>query len=311
MTKNIHKNDGERWGPKYVDKRKWPTYNPKLVKRGEYLLELSWVRSWPEELKEMNAGKVGMPYKFPKSLIKLQAVWHAKSIVFRMIEGVTRQLVSISALPAFNTYTNTCRRTNDLETTLQIPNGDALRLFCDGGSFQASEGGEYLREKYGKKNRKWVQIVFWGDPESKEPVSFEVNIVQDSEIESGKRQLQKLVKNGVKIEAAGGDGAFDEIDFWNWIGKHGIEPVIKPDKNARDDSASPARNRNVKERKKGHKKWSKKHGYGFRWPATEGILSAVKRIFGEHVSARSEKGMVQQVKIKFWAYQQMKRYGEA
>ena len=164
---------------------------------------------------------------------------------------------------------------------LQIPEGDTLRLFCDGGSFQVVEGGEYLREKYGKKNRKWVQIVFWGDPKSKEPVSFDVNIVQDSEIESGKRQLQELVDEGIIIEAAGGDGAFDEIDFWNWLDGKGIEPVIKPDKNARDDSDSPARNKNVKERnKKGHKKWSKKRGYGFRWPATEGILSAVKRIFG-------------------------------
>jgi hypothetical protein len=303
---------GKRWGAKFVDKRNWPAYNRQLIKRGEYLLELKWVKSWPKELKEMNTGKVGRPYEFPESLIKLQAVWHVKQISFRSIEGVTRQLFSLSALPAFNTYTNTCRRTNELETALQIPEGDTLRLFCDGGSFQVVEGGEYLREKYGKKNRKWVQIVFWGDPKSKEPVSFEVNIVQDSELESGKRQLQKLVDGGIDVEAAGGDGAFDEVDFWNWLDSNGIEPVIKPDRNARDDSDSPVRNRNVKERKKkGHKRWSKKHGYGFRWPATEGILSAVKRIFGEHVSARSEKGMVQQVKIKFWAYQRMKRYGEA
>ncbi len=311
MVKPKHK-PGERWGNKFIDKRNWPRYNRQLVKRGEYLLELKWVGSWSSELEAMNADKVGRPYKFPKSLIKLQAVWRAKQISLRMIEGVTRQLFSLSALPAFNTFSNTCRRVNDLETTLQIPEGDALRLFCDGGSFQVVEGGEYLREKYGKKNRKWVQIVFWGDPKTKEPVSFEVNIVQDSEIESGKRQLQQLVEDGVKVEAAGGDGAFDEIDFWNWLDGKGIEPVIKPDKNARDDSDSPARNRNVKERnRKGHKKWSKKHGYGFRWPATEGILSAVKVIFGEHINARSEKGMVQQVKIKFWAYQQMKRYGEA
>ena len=86
MVKPKHE-PGERWGRKFIDKRDWPTYNPQLVKRGEYLLELNWVTSWPKELKEMNAGKVGRPYKFPKSLITLQAVWHAKSIVFRMIEG--------------------------------------------------------------------------------------------------------------------------------------------------------------------------------------------------------------------------------
>lgn len=302
----------KRWGRKFIDKRDWPVYNEQLVKRGEFLLDLDWVKSWDKEVETKNKDKVGRPYRFPDSLIKLQAVWHAKSITFRMIEGVTRQLAALSAMPAYNDYSNACRRINNLETALQVPEGDSLRLFCDGGSFQVIEGGEYLREKYGKKNRKWVQIVFWGDPKSKEPVSFEVNIVQDSEIESGKRQLQELVDEGIPIVAAGGDGAFDEIDFWNWIDGNGVEPVIKPDKNARDDSASPARNKNVKERrKKGHKRWSKKHGYGFRWPATEGILSAIKRIFGEQVNARSERGMLQQVKIKFWAYQQLKKYGEA
>ena len=303
---------GKRWGPKFVDKRDWPAYNEQLVKRGEFLLDMDWVKNWGKELEKMNKKKVGRPYEFPESLIKLQAVWHAKSIDFRGIEGVTRQLVTLSALPAYNDYTNVCRRINSLDAAVTVPEGDNLRIFCDGGSFQVVEGGEYLREKYGKKNRKWVQIVFWGDPKSKEPVSVEVNVVQDSEIESGKRQIQGLVNEGVRIEAAGGDGAFDELDFWNWLDSNGIEPVIKPDKNARDDSDSQVRNKNVREReKKGHKRWSKKHGYGFRWPATEGILSAVKRIFGEHISARREKGMVQQVKIKFWAYQQLKKYGEA
>jgi len=51
--------------------------------------------------------------------------------------------------------------------------------------------------------------------------------------------------------------------------------------------------------------------YGYRWPATEGIFSAVKRIFGEQIHARSELGIIQEAKIKFWGYQKMKRYGEA
>ena len=309
---NLQKKLDKRWGKKYVDSRDWAVYNEQLVKRGEYLFDFDFVKNWDKELAVMNNHKVGRPYEFPDSLIKLQAVWHAKSIDLRGIEGATRRLVSISALPAFNDYTTSCRRINRLDISLELPQGDNLKIFCDGGGFQVIEGGEYLREKYGKKNRKWVQVVFWGDPKSKEPVSFEVNIVQDSEIESGKRQIEELVNKGLNIEAAGGDGGFDAIDFWNWLDDKEIIPLIKPDKNARDDTNSDIRNKNVKERnKKGHKKWSKKHGYGFRWPATEGILSAIKRIFGERINAKSEKGMIQQAKIKFWAYQKMKRFGEA
>ncbi len=120
-----------------------------------------------------------------------------------------------------------------------------------------------------------------------------------------------MLEQGADINSAGGDGAFDQIDFWNWLDGNGIMPIIKPDENARDDSLSDARNKHVKERmKNGHKKWSRKHGYGFRWPATEGVLSAVKRIFGEQIHAKSENGMLQEAKIKFWAYKKLKRYGE-
>lgn len=53
-------------------------------------------------------------------------------------------------------------------------------------------------------------------------------------------------------------------------------------------------------------------GYGFRWPATEGIIGATKRMFGEQIHARTEIGMLQGAGIKFWAYQMLKkRYGEA
>ena len=106
--------------------------------------------------------------------------------------------------------------------------------------------------------------------------------------------------------------AMDSILLWKWLEEQKIIPIIKPDKNAIDDSDSAIRNKNVKERnKKGYKKWSRKHKYGFWWPATEGIFSAVKRIFGEQLSSKSEIGVVQEAKIKFWAYQKLKRYGEA
>lgn len=302
----------KRWGKKFIDKRDWKVTNGQLVKRGEYLLDLDFVEKWDTELTEMNRGKVGAPFQYPHSLIQLQAVWHAKHLPYRMIEGITVKLVKMSQLPAANDYSTIDRRVNALALTLIIPAGNNLRLFTDGTSFQVVEGGEYLREKYGKKNRRWVQIVLWGDAESKEPVSFSVNIVQESELASAKKQLEQLVEQGVDIAAAGGDGAFDEIDLWNWLESHHIEPVIKPDKNALEEGRSRLRNIAVKYRKRhGYKRWREKTGYGDRWPATEGIVSAVKRIFGEQLHARSEKGLMQEAGIKFWAYQRLKRYGEA
>lgn len=302
----------KRWGDTYIDRRNWRVTNEQLVKRGEYLLDTDFVSNWEEELHQMNLGKRGAPYLFPNSLIELQAVWHAKKIPFRMVEGITRKLAAIGKVPDYNDYSTVNRRVNQLACQLTLPNSEHLTLFSDGTGLQVVDSGEYLREKYGKKNRRWVQVIIFGDPETKEPISFEVNLIQDSELASAKQQLAELLNKNTKIEYFGGDGSYDEIAFWNWLVSNQIEPIIKPDKNAIIPSGSRERDKNTKERNQlGYDLWAREHGYGERWIATEGIFSAVKRIFGETIHAKTEIGMIQEAKIKFWAYQKIKRYGEA
>lgn len=302
----------ERWGDTYFDRRNWKLYTEQLVKRGEFFIDLNFVEHWDEELAAMNLGKIGAPYQFPNSLIELQAVWHAKRIPYRMIEGITRGLTAMGNVVEYNNYTTANRRMNKLACQLAVPSSDNLTVFSDGTGFHVVEGGEYLREKYGKKNRRWVQVVILGDPDTKEPVSFEVNIIQNSELDSAKRQLAELKRKNVKIKEFGGDGTYDEIALWNQLVYAGIKPIIKPDKNAIVPSGSRERDKNVLDRNYwGYDIWAREQGYGYRWPATEGIFSAVKRVFGEEIHATSEKGMIQEAKIKFWVYQKMKRYGEA
>lgn len=310
MTK-LNKKQNKRWGKKFIDKRDWPLCNERLVKRGEYLLDFDFVEGWNDELVRKNAGKEGAKYKFPDSLIELQAVWHAKRICYRMIEGMTRELCEIGQLPDYNDYSTVNRRVNRLDLQLAPPQGDNIVVFSDGSGMQAIAGGEYLREKYGKKNRRWVQIIILGDAKTHEPVSYEVNIIQESEAESTERQIATLLKKGVSIVAAGGDGSMDSMNLWKFLEDENIKPIIKPDKNAIEDSDSALRNKEVKDRNKhGYKKWAKKRGYGHRWPATEGIFGATKCIFGEQLAATSEKGMLQEASCKIWAYQRIKRYGE-
>ncbi|MEK6900456.1 MAG: transposase, partial [Nanoarchaeota archaeon] len=204
-----------RWGDTYFDRRDWKICNERLVKRGEFFLELNFVEKWQEELATMNLGKTGAPYQFPNSLIQLQAVWHAKSLPLRMIEGVTRKLSEFGKVPDYNDYSTANRRINKLACQLVLPQSNNLTLFSDGTGLQVVESGEYLREKYGKKNRRWVQVIILGDPKTKEPVSFEVNLVQSSELDSAKRQLAELQKKKKAISCFGGDGSYDEIALWN------------------------------------------------------------------------------------------------
>ncbi|HLC88869.1 MAG TPA: IS5/IS1182 family transposase, partial [Candidatus Nanoarchaeia archaeon] len=132
-----------------------------------------------------------------------------------------------------------------------------------------------------------------------------------SELDSAKRQLAELRNKKVPISQFGGDGSYDEIALWNQLVYECTEPIIKPDKNAIVPSGSRERDKNVKERNDlGYDLWAREHGYGYRWTATEGIFSAVKRIFGEQIHGKTEVGMLQEARIKFWAYQKIKRYGE-
>src|SRR3989344_3094541 len=302
----------KRWGKKFIDRRDWPVYNGQLVKRGEYLLALDFVEHWHDELDDMNVGKRGSPYQFPTSLIELQAIWSAKRIPCRMVEGMPRELAKMGQLPDYNNYTTVNRRVNKLAFTLAPPQGENIIVFSDGTGLQAVNGGEYLREKYGKKNRRWIQIVLLGDAKHHEPISYEVRLIPSSEPESTKRQLVALLKQGTNITAAGGDGALDEKNLWNFCQDQNIKPILKPDRNALDDTDCALRNREVKKRNKiGYKKWAKQRGYGHRWPATEGINSAIKRIFGEQLLATSEQGLLHEAASKVWAYQRIKRYGEA
>jgi hypothetical protein len=308
LAKKLHK----RWGEMYIDNRDWPVYNEQLVKRGEYLLDLDWVEGWNNELKEMNRNKIGHPYEYPNSLIWIQGVWHTQNIPYRMVEGITRQLYWMAQLPAYNDYSTINRRVNNLEISLDVPSGQKLMLFSDGSGFQAIEGGEYLRSKYGKKNRRWIQVIILGDPVTKEPVSFEVNMVPSSEPDSAQRQLNDLVEAGVEVDAFGGDGGFDKIELWEYLKQERIRPIIKPDKNAKEDSDSTWRNINVKYLNQyGYDAWSSKLKYGLRWPSTEGIISAIKRMFGEQIHGKTENGMAQEAKMKVWTYKKMKQYGEA
>ena len=299
------------WVKKFFDKRDHRTYGEQLVKQGEYLLSCDFVEGWNNELALMNAGKHGAPYLFPNSLIKLQSIWHAKRIPYRMIEGMTRDLSKIGQLPEYNDYSMANRRVNRLIFTLELPKGNNITVFSDGTSMQVVSGGEYMREKYGKKNRRWVQIVVLGDAKTYEPVSYEVHIIQESEAKSTERQLTKLLDDKVSVVAAGGDGAMDSKPLYDFCEGRGIAPIFKPDINARTDTDSALRNKVVTERNLlGYKRWAKKNKYGFLWPATEGIFSAMKRMFGEQLAAASERGMLQEASCKIWAYQLLKRYGE-
>lgn len=300
----------ERWGKKFKDKRDWISYNKKLIKRGEWFFDFSFLEKVGKELRLMNKNKVGRPYKYSKSFIEFEAKLQP-FFDYRSIQGMCESLSEkIEDFPV-NNYTNACRRINDLTLTLpEIDFDKPIVVGNDGSGIKVSNRGEWMRQKW-QVRRGWIKAVITMDVEKKKILEIEVFEKGDSEPDIFERHVNQLVKKGVKIRKACADGAHDKRKLFNALEKHKIEHAIKPRSNASTKArGSISRAREVRKFKEiGYKEWAKEKDYGMRW-STEGKFSCVKRKFGEYVRSTEKLNMIEEARRKFILYERMMEFAE-
>jgi hypothetical protein len=305
----------KRWGKIVKYFRNWSKINELYVKRGEYLLDFDWVQNWDKELAEMNKGKRGAPFQFPESMIKLQSVW-TQHHSYRVAEGITRMVVLFSQLPECNDFTTICRRVKKMKTIFPVSKNEKISVATDGSGIKMNMGCEYFQEKYGddKKRKKYIKVVISGEPYDKDILKVEVSVEGEgmTEPETAEMHLNELYQEGKDVQEFFGDGSFDTNNMFDICDFYLIDPKIKISKDAViNPKGSFKRNVEVKKYKKsGYKKWAKKNKYGRRWTGTEGIFSAVKRIYGDRVRSKKIENMCGETERRFWAYQIIKRYAE-
>ncbi|MGC8725122.1 MAG: IS5 family transposase [Thermoplasmata archaeon] len=307
-----------RWGKLYKDHRDWSKYTEELVVRGEFILDLSFVDNWYSELNEMNYGKRGSPFIFPKSFMKWIAIWH-QFTNYRALEGITRQLAKMKIIPYSADYSTICYRVQHMKPIIKMPDYYELEIGTDGTGLKTSNAGEYRIWKYGDpdaKKKKHLVVIITAEVRKKRIISIEAHIEGEgkSEPEMAEESIDEIVSQGYKVNKFYGDGAFDTNRMFGKMHEVGGEAVIKIRSNASPDNIRGSKWRRKESReykKKGYKKWSEEKGYGMRWPGTEGIFSAVKRAFGENTVSRSKKGIEAEGYQRFWVYNVMKLYGES
>ncbi|MCX6741707.1 MAG: IS5 family transposase [Candidatus Pacearchaeota archaeon] len=291
----------KRWGKKYVDNRNWQEYTEKLVMRGYFYFNPEFLNKWNEELKQMNARKIGQPYLYPESMIKFLAVLHCK-FDFRALEGFMRWLSEINKFnfPVID-YSQICRRYNALEIDFKILKEDMkdyLLVGVDGSGEKSTKRGGWMREKW-KTKKGWIKVVILGTPDGKI-----IDIRIGTETLDERASVRGMIRNNhKKIKKVILDGWHDCRKTFDLCEQYNIETAIKIRKNAQTKAkGSPRRRKEVLFYKSmTHKEWVKKKEYGLRWPASEGIFSRQKTIFGEYVSAKKKINMYHEVKLKFWA----------
>src|SRR5438552_2408562 len=86
---------------------------------------------------------------------------------------------------------------------------------------------------------------------------------------------------------------------FQYLSKSHIKPGIKTRSNSKVKTTnSHARNMSVvRQQQTNLKRWKRSMSYGHRW-MTETVFSSMKRMFGEHVSARKFPNMVKEIFIK-------------
>lgn len=290
----------KRWGKRKKDKRDWKAYNEKLVKRGEFYINPHFLETWLDEIKEMNAGKIGQPYMYPESMIEFLAVIKAKNFDFRSLQGIVSALSKrLGCFPVIS-FSQIRRRIKQMDLKFS-PQGDDLIVAVDGTGMKVSNRGEWMRQKWGVR-RGWISVVIMGDVEGN-IIDIRIGNENLDERAAGRGMLRNNKDN---INKYLGDGLHDCEDTFDLCNEFDIKPGIKIRKNAVENGMNPRAKEVRLYKGKGFKEWAKQKNYGLRWPASEGIFSAVKTIFGEHVNNHKKRNMYHEARLKFWAYQQIK-----
>ena len=154
----------------------------------------------------------------------------------------------------------------------------------------------------------YLKIHVAVDIKRKRILSLEVT---SEEVHDGK-MLKKLVDNASSennnhVKGILADGMYDSNNNFRYLSKNHIKPGIKTRSNSKVKSTNcHARNMSVVRTTSKPQRWKHSVSYGHRWMA-ETAFSSIKRMFGEHVTARKFSNMVKEIFLKATLYNMFNR----
>jgi len=290
----------------------WRKYNQSLVKRGEIMLGFDIIDNWDNELEEMNKGKVGEPFHYPNSFLLLlgyaRVYFH---LPFRQTEGIVRAHAE-NKIPSIPDYSTIDRRINKLDIHVNNNNklggNDDVIIAIDSTGIKVTNRGEWMRHKWHCKSRKGylkIHVAVDINNNNNKIKILSLNITTEKVHDS--KVLPILVhdivrKQNIDVSTVIADGSYDNNKLFQFLSFNNIKPGIKVRKNARVKRNNHyKRNLAVVEQKIDFQKWKDSVSYGRRW-IVESVFSAIKRMFGEYVSAVKYPNMVKEIMLKASLY---------
>ena len=267
----------------------WKAVDERLIRRGELILELEFLGNQRKELKKMNEGRPGPRYKLTHSYVAfLAAVRYIYGMPYRQLEGFTSALNRLAPQAQTADYSGLRKRIlrHPVDPYRSLKETDEpVAIALDSSGIKVEKAGGWIERKHGKKKR-YIKLHFAVRVDTHEVVAMTVTTDDVHDSEEAPALLEKAEEN-VWVEKVIGDGGYDSGKVYGEAERRGIEPVIRPRKNARTGTGPPSRSHAVGMiRELGYATWSEFTGYGRRW-AVETVYSTFKRLFGECAMGRS------------------------
>jgi hypothetical protein len=286
--------------------RNWASYNESLVRRGQVLLDFDVIDNWKNELEIMNEAKVGEPYAYPDSFLQLLGYMRAYfHLPYRQTEGVVRAHVGNKAIPSIPHYSTINRRVNKMDIKINEHVGNDIVIAIDSTGIKVSNKGEWIRHKWHIR-KGYLKIHVAVDIKKKRILSLEVT---SEEVHDG-NMLKDLVDNTLEnntVKRVLGDGSYESNNNFRYLSKNHIKAAIKTRRNSKVRATNDkTRNMSIVRQQTNFKRWKRSVSYGHRWMA-ETVFSSMKRMFGEHVSARKFPNMIKEVFLKASLYNMFSR----
>jgi len=305
--------------PPMAKKRDWKKYEQELRERkgkiAEFLLSIPTKEQLLKELEKLNKRKRGRRFEIPKSILLF---FHFLKHIFRiddrlLVEYLSRLLNKIIPREDFFVHSTIVKRRKDLD--LKIPLGitpeklNGKRIYFDGMCLRVGRGGYYRSKRYHTEVR-YLKIGVFTNEKGK-VCDFTIGDEHDAEINMI-REKMSAIRNS-KPEAVVIDGAGSAKDIIVSLTLSGIKPVISASETViRKARSIPPPHLCARHKRQDtliwedyarqqidHDKWKKETGHTMRWVFSEGVFSSFKRMFGEEAVCRTQKGLHDEVCVKF------------
>lgn len=299
--------------------RNWRQYNQSLVNRGSitFWFDEAAIAKW---YSIERSNKPGRPVTYSDDAIRCGLVVKAVfRTTLRALQGFIGSIIKILGLdlvcPHYSVFS---RRARGLQIPVRrlLKPGEKLNVVFDSTGLKVFGEGEWKVRKHGySKRRTWRKMHVGMCVDSGQVVVSAITSNNVSDEEAMVHMMGEL--EGVPLGDVLGDGAYDTVDCREAIYDLGGNPVIPPDKNAKEQKREqiPALNgrdeaiRRIQELgEEGRSLWKKEVGY-HRRSRVETLMFRYKTILGACLTARRGWTQATEVSIKLDALNRMTELG--